>query len=1418
MTPGTYILPRDRDAYSTIRGYVYQVDLTLRRWLDLSESQHLELERGEDIDLVNRALNAPNTAEASRLLEQIKHREQNLTLRGPAALEALANAVEHLTTNSGLDLRFCYTTNATIATERPCSFPRGTAGVALWEQVRQGQLTGPALAEATTALARFLSQAARPDGLDEGVWTQFQQVVAAADLTGFSALVSRFEWSTSATSARTITPEILGLLTRRSLASDAAEAEQLYERLFLFAFKRLCEPGVKRLTRPELQQQLSAATLSATDHATLARLTQCFAVVRLKVDQLEAALSSVSNEVRQLAHTQGIHATLLRGTLTIDLAPPPGLARHSQRAEVVRRLAEHLGSSVWTALTGASDTGKSQLAILLIARVGNLAGWVRFGHDMESPAACATLDSAIDSMCGEGRPEAETGWYLRVCQRIGCGKVIVLDDLPRMNGTDPLAQRLLLLTIACKRAGVRIVSTSHFQPPNRLISSLDESEFAVVPVPMLIEDEVRETLTAYEAPEPLLTRGAARLIHISTGGHPLLVSLAADYLRERGWRFSIQEIEGLLRGEHTESITDELLHRIMSNLADQQRELLYRLTLSTNAFAFDVLEALAEVAPAVDRPREQLNRLLGAWVQRDGERSFIVSPLVRRIGSDNLGSATKIGCYLCLGNLIVRKPMDVYQAQQAILYFCQAEAFNRAGSLLLFLLDRARTLDAGPDIGLLDAMWAESPLPDGMDLNIRLMLRGLQLALLPKYNRRIDFVLADLDRLMDVATEDHALAVTGVAGFAAVHLAERDPDRTLRYIGRAFSPSVTQQTRCEHASLRETRTADEVLWLVSRQLTTPARLDAWLSIVERLPAERRQRLLSGEDAVVCCEALASCLRLTEMAKPEAQRHWASVLAAVDDLRIRARNMGSVILEAAAIRTLLAIHGEHLRQLENAVPTATEALNRLHANPRAVFIVAGMLGQQYAFAGSHAEARSMLEMAISQPAGETTYERMMVLLAASQCFGAIDVDQSIEYAQKAVQIARSEESIPAIEAARAGAELTSAMFLRTPTSQGATGAFAIWSEAAERLFEGRDDSDRWKDLFVIFAHQTSFLTSMATRGRPPDSTESGEEFTAPVRGVFLRTAPARVALYRPSAVRVVIWMLSQYAAAAGDDQVAARWLHQVPSLTDPSRLCTTESVICRDMIPGLITSDRYAEAIDAGLRFWHAIHVFSRSEMEDVIDGSVDLAASWRDLPVADREMIEEQTARLAVLPAACWVGQRILESVNEGITQGQLLASACRQAGSAASDPVLWAALADTVDRIFQEQASGREVIDLGNSYRDGRHHVVAILAYMGAPLHGAPSDAFNAQLAVMQTLFGLFPPDTVTHRTLLLPFIERFWTSKLRRVRFEFSSPSIVENSLTEACQVPAEHRIKAILRAISFGVTSRMDATAKAWLNADD
>src|SRR4051794_27702591 len=108
----------DRDAWATIRGYVYQVDHSILRWLDLQSGEVLELERGEDIDLILPGL-AEGDSELLRRLEQVKHREDSLTLRSPEALAALANFHLHRTSNPEDHLYFCFTTNASAGREKP---------------------------------------------------------------------------------------------------------------------------------------------------------------------------------------------------------------------------------------------------------------------------------------------------------------------------------------------------------------------------------------------------------------------------------------------------------------------------------------------------------------------------------------------------------------------------------------------------------------------------------------------------------------------------------------------------------------------------------------------------------------------------------------------------------------------------------------------------------------------------------------------------------------------------------------------------------------------------------------------------------------------------------------------------------------------------------------------------------------------------------------------------------------------------------------------------------------------------------------------------------------------------------------------------------------------------------------------------
>ena len=95
-----------------------------------------------------------------------------------------------------------------------------------------------------------------------------------------------------------------------------------------------------------------------------------------------------------------------------------------------------------------------------------------------------------------------------------------------------------------------------------------------------------------------------------------------------------------------------------SNLAwvvpgDQPRQFLYRLTLPIGSFDQADVSALASVTPPIERPRERLNELLGAWVQRDTDTRFAVSPLAKPLGRSELAVDVRARCYRELADVML---------------------------------------------------------------------------------------------------------------------------------------------------------------------------------------------------------------------------------------------------------------------------------------------------------------------------------------------------------------------------------------------------------------------------------------------------------------------------------------------------------------------------------------------------------------------------------------------------------------------------------------------------------------------------------------------------------------------------------------------------------------------------------------------
>jgi hypothetical protein len=321
MNGQTFTPKPGRDAFATIAGFVYQVDVTILAWLNLQDNEILELERGEDLDLVQLQLECQGPE--TRLLEQLKRRAASLTLRTPDALEALANFCEHRSSNPRVRLRFRFVTTMPSGTER--SWSRDRDGISTWESVRRGEFADAERAVAIDAIRSGLQTAVQPQKVSGAAWSCLQEIVSSEET--FPGFIADFEWSVASVDYETVEVQIRNGLIKSRYAENDESADVLFDRLFVAVFKKLSHPGLKRLTTEDLREEIAQRRLSShldlelvrfirTELRTFERRLQG---VEEGLGRSEAQLATLSASIRSIAAAQDLTATIDFAELAVSL-------------------------------------------------------------------------------------------------------------------------------------------------------------------------------------------------------------------------------------------------------------------------------------------------------------------------------------------------------------------------------------------------------------------------------------------------------------------------------------------------------------------------------------------------------------------------------------------------------------------------------------------------------------------------------------------------------------------------------------------------------------------------------------------------------------------------------------------------------------------------------------------------------------------------------------------------------------------------------------------------------------------------------------------------------------------------------------------------------------------------------------------
>lgn len=963
------VLTRDRDAHAVVRGFVYQIDVTLERWLDLADEDELQLEAGEDIDQL-----AGGLGDVVRTLEQIKDLERNVTLRTAGAVHAIASFLEHRSNNPGARLVFRFTTTATYGLERPTSL--SAPGIEIWEGLRTGS---PAVADRDAALRgirEILKAAVKPTDLAAQTWTRFVEFVGDTS-SPLSEIVERFEWAMSAPNSVDRMARVRQRLKER-LGDDGS-----YEFLFHHVCRLLSRAGLKTLRRAEVEAVANARTREDTivvnGHVKpLLEAIQDAVVTTIRAE-VDPRLARVERDVLEIsAELGGLRGVAVdpAGRLELTNVIPPQPTATARRAPLVDELVTQLEGGRWLALTGDAGTGKSSLLALLCARRPGAfpAIWLRL-RDASVPEASALVQHVLRLLNGTRPPRA-----------VG---TVVLEDLPRTVPGDLLATTLA--TLVTQSTATRIVSTSAHPLP-RDVGAIAAGLLTERPAPLMVQDDIAELL-AMRGAEPTFVGMAGPIVMHRTGGHPTLVAVAVDLLERSAWNLKTL-LDALTSDAYADSLASEIFERLLRTVEDDSacRGLLFRAALAVGSVTRDELRRLAEVEPRLEVRDDCIHRAIGTWIRDEGAGRLSVSPLLRIRVEDRLSAEVMNASYLQLASsLLAPGTVTPVEIARAASYYARAGEWSRVAFTLVHALMSIRP---APE------QWIEFL----FDISGMYMLRlsGSDAALVAA--QRLRLRRKPHRTASDRQVVDAALADPSTPGFVLTYLAGNlalDPEQKdfallselTRGLMRVASGQVPMFPLESAAALEEAaveldipRTTAFIVWRHGALISNAGELREWGEICADLPPAVAAAFLADPHAVNLASNVLSRVwietngRVLAGGEPPA---WSDVVAALDSVAAVAVRLDSQLLRAAVARSRATVLAEFLDRRVEAIEVATAVARTLTERwPR--FLVLEATAAQLLYAGLIDEAKARYDEALPLADGIDDLDVIDALIRAARC--------------------------------------------------------------------------------------------------------------------------------------------------------------------------------------------------------------------------------------------------------------------------------------------------------------------------------------------------------------------------------------------------------------------------------------------------
>ena len=578
-----------RQAHAQLKGYLYQIWHSVDAWLDLADNEILYLECAEDFDIVS---------EEDATVTQVKHTQHKITLRSQEVNDAINNFWELRTNNPRNRVKFRFLTRSKIGKEQGNPFGTDKPGLELWQRCSGNEA-------AITKISEFLQTEGK---ISEEV-KDFLKHAGPDEI--YKQLIEPVTWETDSKPTGSVEQSISEKLITHGHEYKIAPsyAKKVVDHLLKEALTVATQKENRELTKARFLEIFEEQTTQRVSTQHLRHL-QMQAIQATMLDSANAALISSSSDIT------------IQSQSPIQTDIPPLYPDVIERTELLENIQTNLQSKGIVVIQGGTGKGKTTLAKLIADDLNGSWFWLNFTNK-DSLQILQYLQQLAIAISNES---AQIN--------------VILDDL----NLQPLHLReyeeiLGVVIYRLMERGAKLLITSQHKPPNNLIRHLGLSSTVVIDVPNFTLPEIEQFAVQMGHPTNDIKTWIT-FIQAHTGGHPRLVHARLVRLRAEGWKLP-DTTENILKTPIEVLEEREVARQLLTNLPENQREFLYRLSLMFFGFRKDYALNIAEIPEPISHPGDVFSQLVGPWIDQIDEVHYTISPLLSK-AADQVWTESKI--------------------------------------------------------------------------------------------------------------------------------------------------------------------------------------------------------------------------------------------------------------------------------------------------------------------------------------------------------------------------------------------------------------------------------------------------------------------------------------------------------------------------------------------------------------------------------------------------------------------------------------------------------------------------------------------------------------------------------------------------------------------------------------------------------